>query len=219
MDTENDFLRETIISETSELEIVTSSLDNEYSNSQMLQIKNMLQPIFIMNLPGSDITMILNPSRGNIKKKELAASGEPFYESINSSFSMINELPEIDNSSETLLPPIPVFCRIHNGRITFGLNLIAKTTVPLLDLKSLQLTYQFTLDPSGVPQINVYVFFLDDTSVNVPKYWNNVLNITLPAGSLPNVTPNLFKTVQIFLLSEDPKTSRGTVTTVQPTSN
>ena len=83
--------------------------------------------------------------------------------------------------------------------------------------------YHFTYNSSGNYQLNFYITFDKSNKAvsDVNSYASFPFEVTLTEGSIKSangasVPLDSIKTVQVFLINEDPETTRGTETTVQP---
>jgi hypothetical protein len=173
------------------------------------------------------VKKIINPNSDifhmeTINKKSEVSGNHPFYKALEPKCSAVNQIPNINEALDFLLSPTPVAFKTVNGRITLGLSLTAKTPAPLKNMKNLKFDYQLTLSQFGTPQMNIYVSFDKEaqpgfTESNL-QFWDNIFNIIIPAGSLVNIQkPGEVEYFQVFVIQRDPRTSRGTVTTVKPT--
>jgi hypothetical protein len=82
--------------------------------------------------------------------------------------------------------------------------------------------YDYSMDNSGAPKMNIY-FMLNNPPTSRNSEALLVRTYQLAFSQEQNTTKiidlSLINTVEVFLIQENPRTSRGTVTTVQPTSN
>ncbi|WP_298513158.1 hypothetical protein [uncultured Kordia sp.] len=198
-------------------------MHTEYSDHSVI---GQLTNLAVTKSTMQEIEKIIDPlledfGKGEILIKGQAPLGQPFYESVGHNSSLINKMPHIDRAIDHLLSPTPIAFSTVNGRITFGLSLIAKTKNPLINISHRNFTYQLTLSQYGTPQLNIYVFFDESNNRSGQlEFWDNTFYIEFPAGSIPHLTnPNTIEHIQAFIIENDPRTSRGTVTTVKPTSN
>ncbi|WP_046757082.1 hypothetical protein [Kordia jejudonensis] len=87
---------------------------------------------------------------------------------------------------------------------------------------SFELTYQVTFNPLGSYQLNIYIQFTPNstpTDLDSNMYNCFEFDIVFPSDSIKLDDKSLdlidFDSVEVFLIRTNPKTSRGTVTTVQ----
>jgi hypothetical protein len=134
------------------------------------------------------------------------------YESLSSDVSSINNLNlgVIDN---VILSPV-VSAILENEVLKVGLLLTAKTSKSLHETEGFQMNYQLTLNDYGLPQLNIYVLYSETNSEEMP-YWDNSFQINFDSNITPEINLGELTTIQVFLQDEDPRTSRGTVTTVK----
>lgn len=81
------------------------------------------------------------------------------------------------------------------------------------------LYYNYTLDADGLPQIAIYICYHKE-EINATAYEYNTFEIYVYKGAITDannkeVELSEIQTVQVFLINTDPRTSRGTTTTVQ----
>ena len=84
-----------------------------------------------------------------------------------------------------------------------------------LELDTLKFNYQLIINTLGLPQLNIYVCYSENDLGIKPKYWDNCFQINFSEHITPKVNLSEIATIEVFLIDEDPRTSRGTVTTVK----
>ena len=84
-----------------------------------------------------------------------------------------------------------------------------------LNSNNFVVNYDFSLNVNGIPQLNIYISF--DKNIEGEDYDYYAFEIGLDSDSMftDQMQLNGVETVQVYLYDTDPKTSRGTVTTVQ----
>lgn len=114
------------------------------------------------------------------------------------------------NESLVLLPPL-VKVNIVNGSIAANVIVFMDYSI---GQPNFSVSYEFTTCNSGVPQISLYICY--DEKIITP--YNQYIPYSLAISDLPlsNEQGQTIINLKTFLWDEDPVTSRGTVTTVQP---
>ncbi|MBC8754656.1 hypothetical protein H2O64_08215 [Kordia sp. YSTF-M3] len=90
-----------------------------------------------------------------------------------------------------------------------------------IKIEDLNLNYSVHFNNSGQEQLNIHIYFSKDPNLLQVQgeYFFYPLNIFLkrltPEESPHSIPLENIKTVQVFLINVDPRTSRGTITTVQ----
>lgn len=188
-----------IIEEKIIKDVIVIQNDTQVSESTMLTIE--------------DVTL----STTEIQNTE--STTKAFYKAFTPTYSILNELPNISNTEDYLLSPSPFSINTSKYAISIGVSLTAKSTKPIKDLASLQFHCQPTLNSDGLPQLNIFIFYNDTDATEPTKqfYWENIFEINFPQDAIAGVTLSNIETVQVFQINGDPRTSRGTVTTVKQT--
>ncbi|MBC8754640.1 hypothetical protein H2O64_08135 [Kordia sp. YSTF-M3] len=137
----------------------------------------------------------------------------PCYESFTGGVSSINDITLGIIKDDFILPPAASAILVDEVLIV-GLLLTAKTSKALHEMEDFQMNYQLTLNDYGLPQLNIYVLYSETNSEENP-YWDNSFQITFDRNITPEINLEELTTIQVFLQDEDPRTSRGTVTTVK----
>lgn len=75
--------------------------------------------------------------------------------------------------------------------------------------------YDYNIDTNGFPKIDIYVLF-GKTSDAINKNQERHFDITFNRTCTTGIDLCTIKTIEVFLIQDDPRTSRGTVTTVTP---
>ncbi|WP_420574175.1 hypothetical protein [Kordia sp.] len=136
-----------------------------------------------------------------------------YYASLSNGKSSINkeDLSVINDDIFSPVTSVVLDAEIMN----IGILLVAKTKKPLINVERLQFNYQFVLGDFGLPQLNIYVSFNEAHSPEMPVYWDNTFQIVVNKNISQDIDLNEIVTVQVFLVDDDPRTTRGTVTTVK----
>lgn len=172
-----------------------------------------------IKVSGTMMKTIEQITQSTMKIENTESNTAAFYESFPPSLSSVNELHNISNIEDYLLSPSPFSINTSNYAISIGVSVTAKSTKPLRDLSSLQFHCQPTLNSDGLPQLNIFIFYNDTDVTESTKqfYWENIFEINFPINSISGLALENIETVQVFLTNGDPRTSRGTVTTVKST--
>ncbi len=75
--------------------------------------------------------------------------------------------------------------------------------------------YNFSLNASGEPQLDIYITFNDEIKGDSYNYYAFEVGFESDSEILSQWQLDGVVTTQVFLYDKDPRTSRGTVTTVQ----
>lgn len=164
---------------------------------------------------------------GLVNKEDITADKippfYPYYSALDSISSPLNYLKaeiadKMGGEFEALIPPTVLANKKNDGDSTVITLLIIGfiNTNPVGDIdESFKFRYDFSLDRVGNPQLNCYISF--EKSIGGEDYTVYPFEVGLKSNSLDhqNVDLSIIETVKVFLFDKDPKTSRGTETTVQ----
>lgn len=120
-------------------------------------------------------------------------------------------------NSSVLLTPIVV------STFDSDTNFILVNTVTFInaqqDPKHFNLFFNYTLNDNGEPQLSIYICYVAN-EIPAKTYIIKPFMIYFSSNSVKNgskqiIPLNRIKAIKVFLVNRDPRTSRGTMTTVQ----
>ncbi|KAB8153022.1 hypothetical protein EZY14_011615 [Kordia sp. TARA_039_SRF] len=152
-----------------------------------------------------------------IYKRSTTCCGEPYYIVEAANQSPLNDLDKSSRISDQMLPPLVVPYYVGNRFRGVYIVAIARTGGPIQN-EDLKLFYNFSLNVDGKPQLNLYVSFNCHRNIEKHEFWYNAINFNTGSNQMQAVDLSSIETVEVFLIDEDPETSRGTVTTVKNAS-
>jgi hypothetical protein len=143
-------------------------------------------------------------------------SGTSFYVNIGNTTSAVNLYNNQNEVVEKLMTPT-VFILKKTHPLSIGLLLTAYSSLPLAEL-NIKFYYKLGLNRNdGLPKLTIFAYFNESKPTDPPStkvYYENFFEMNFGNPLVPDIKIETIKTIEVFLTEGDPRTSRGTVTTV-----
>ncbi|MEM6717696.1 MAG: hypothetical protein AAF611_00130 [Bacteroidota bacterium] len=171
-----------------------------------LKIDILIEKLYPLSVPGVRIT-----------KK----TTKNIYYTIAPYIKPSNKLGLSNHPTDNLLAPV-TFANYNakNERLTISIILFIDTGYAVRQ-DEVSFNYNNTINGVGEVQFNVYAYFNRPGPILITGNYN-IYSYTIFVNNSQNFFPNINtegnKTVQVSLINVDPRTSRGTKTTIQPST-